>query len=76
MTSNYNDIAGLITIASASLMKILNALELTDINSWSIALTGIGGLIYLYYKVKATRTESKTKDIEYKLAKRKLDEKI
>lgn len=76
MSSEYGDIAGVITLISATLMKLLNALELTDINSWSIMATGIGGLFYLYFKVKAKRFETKTKEIEYKLAKRKLDEEI
>ena len=55
MSSEYGDIAGVITLISATLMKLLNALELTDINSWSIMATGIGGLFYLYFKVKAKR---------------------
>ncbi len=76
MTTEYGDIAGVTTLASAFVMKILNALELTDINSWSIAITAVGGFVYLYYKVKTKRTESKIKEIEYKLIKKKLDEEV
>lgn len=76
MSSEYGDIAGVATIIGAFVMKILNELELTDINTWSILVTAIGGAIYLYYKIKAKRIEARIKDIEYKLVKRKLNEKI
>lgn len=60
------DLGGVMTILSSLVMTAWNIFTNDPINSTIVLLTAIGGLVYLFYKIRNERKKSKLLDLEIK----------
>jgi len=67
------DIAGTGTLIGAMTMNILEAVLNAGINEGFVFFTSIGGLVYLFYKIRATKKEAALTEIQTKIALKKLE---
>lgn len=67
------DVGGILTVISSVFMTIWNAFRDDPINVTLVTFTGIGGLIYVFYRIINERKKSKLLDLE--IAQRTKEEK-
>lgn len=66
------DVGGVGTILAFINLKVFSWLGLTDINEFITLLIGLGGLIYLFYKIKSQRISVKSGKLDIKIKEGKL----
>lgn len=71
-TTGIADAGGITTIISGLIMSAWNLFSKDPINSSIVILTAIGGLIYLFYKIRNERKKSKLLDLEIKVQEKEL----
>lgn len=64
MTTALEDITGGTTLVGAIALNITEMISGVSVNGWFVFATSLGGLIYLYWKIKTQMKASKLKDLE------------
>ena len=72
MTNKIADAGGITTVLSGLIMAAWNMFMEDPVNGLIVALTGIGGIVYLFYKVRNERKKSKLLDLQIKEKQQKL----
>lgn len=65
-TTDMADFGGIMTIISSLVMTAWNMFTNDPINTTIVLLTSIGGMVYLFYKIRNERKKSKLLDLEIK----------
>lgn len=58
------DIGGFTTVITSLFMTVWNLFMNDPINTTIVTLTGIGGVVYVFYKIRNERKKSKLLDYE------------
>lgn len=64
LTTDIRDVTGVTISVGAVTLNIWEMITSVPINGWFIIATSIGGLIYIYWKVKTQKKRAKLLDLE------------
>lgn len=64
MTTELEDITGGVTLIGAIALNITEMISGVSMNGWFVFFTSVGGLVYLFWKIKTQMKASKLKDLE------------
>lgn len=63
-STDIQEITGGVTLLSAVTLNIWEWVAKVPLNGWFVVATSIGGLVYLYWKIKTQKKASILKDLE------------
>jgi len=72
MPNKVADAGGIATVLTSLIMSAWNMFTEDPVNGLIVVLTGIGGIIYLFYKVRNEKKKSKLLDLQIKEKEKKL----
>jgi lantibiotic modifying enzyme len=61
LDSPVGEVGGYTTAGTAILLQIGATLNISDVNPWITAVTGLAGLVFLIYKIKNIKLDNKIK---------------
>ena len=64
LTTDLQEVTGATSLVGAITLNIFDMVSSVSINGWFVLATSIGGLIYLYWKIKTQRKTSTLLDLE------------
>ena len=64
--SQISDLGGITTVFTSLLMTAWNIFTQDPINTTVVLLTSIGGIVYIFYKIRNEKKKSRLLDLEIK----------
>lgn len=74
MPEKLADAGGIVAILGGLIMNAWNMFTTDPINTSIVVFTGVGGAVYVFYKVRNERKKSKLLDLEIQNEEKKLNE--